>query len=97
MPRASVWSSACRPARGPRPTIAPTDHGESRCESLFLSSDPAATYGFGLVGPESVVAYLLDTPSGDTVLIVIDDVDGVSPDRLIEAATPIVESVRFTP
>ena len=65
-----------------------TDHGESRCESLFLSSDPAATYGFGLVGPESVVAYLLDTPSGDTVLIVIDDVDGVAPDRLIEAATP---------
>ena len=55
-----------------------TDHGVPRCVSLFLSADPDATYGFGVVGPETVVVYLLDTPSGDTVMVVIDDVDGVN-------------------
>jgi hypothetical protein len=74
-----------------------TDHGEPRCASLFLSSDPAATYGFGLVGPETAVVYLLDTPSGDTVMIVIDDVDGVDQPKLEAAATPIVNSLSFAP
>jgi hypothetical protein len=74
-----------------------TDHGEPRCESLFIGDDPAARFGFGLVGPESVVVYLMDTPSGDTVMIVIDDVDGVDPTALIAAATPIVESLVFLP
>lgn len=74
-----------------------TDHGEPRCASLFLSSDPAATYGFGLVGPEIAVVYLLDTPSGDTVMVVIDDVDGVNQPALEAAALPIVNSLAFSP
>ena len=74
-----------------------TDHGEPRCASLFLSSDPAATYGFGLVGPEIAVVFLLDTPSGDTVMVVIDDVDGVNQPALEAAAMPIVNSLAFSP
>jgi len=84
---------------GPRtaPDHCTTDHGDPRCESLFLSSDPAAFYGFGLVGPETAVVYLLDLPSGDTVMVVIDDVDGVDQPGLVAAATPIVESLAFSP
>ena len=74
-----------------------TDHGEPRCESLFLSDDPAATYGFGIVGPETAVVYLLDAPSRDTVMVVIDDVDGFERDALITNATPIVNSLVFSP
>jgi hypothetical protein len=79
------------------------DHGEPRCESLFVSNVPAAEPGgpdwfdFGIVGPETAVVYLLDTPSGDTVMVVIDDVDGVDRSALIAAATPIVNSLVFTP
>lgn len=78
------------------------DHGEPRCESLFVSNVAAATPGgpdwfdFGMVGPETAVIYLLDVPSGDTVMVVIDDVDGVDRDALIGAATPIVNSFVFT-
>ena len=74
-----------------------TDHGEPRCASLFLSADPAATYGFGLVGPEIADVFLLDTPSGDTVMVVIDDVDGVDQPQLEAAAMPIVSSLSFSP
>ena len=73
------------------------DHGEPRCASLFLSSDLAATFGFGLVGPEVAVVYLLDLPSGDTVMVVIDDVDGVDGSGLEAAAMPIVTSMSFVP
>ena len=79
------------------------DHGEPRCESLFMSNVPSATpggpdwYSFGIVGPETAVVYLLDAPSGDTVMVVIDDVDGVDRDVLVAAATPIVNSLVFTP
>jgi hypothetical protein len=84
---------------GPRsaPDHCTTDHGEPRCESLFVGADPQANYGFGLVGPESAVVYLLDVPGGGTVLLAIDDVDGVDAAGLIQAATPIVESLDFTP
>ena len=69
----------------------------ARCASLFLSADPAATYGFGLVGPEIADVFLLDTPSGDTVMVVIDDVDGVDQPGLEAAAMPIVNSLSFSP
>jgi hypothetical protein len=68
-----------------------------------MSDAPAATpggpdwYDFGLVGPETAVVYLLDTPSGDTVMVVIDDVDGVDSGGLVTAATPIVYSLVFSP
>lgn len=77
------------------------DHGEARCASLFLSDDPAATPGgpdwfdFGIVGPETAVVYLIDAPSGDTVMVVIDDVDGIDRNGLIAAAAPFVNSLVF--
>jgi hypothetical protein len=74
-----------------------TDHGEPRCASLFVGSDPAAGYGFGLVGPEKAVVYLVDLPSGDTVLVVIDDVDGVDQPRFAAAAMTVVESLSLGP
>jgi hypothetical protein len=86
-----------------RPDRCTGDHGESRCESLFVSNVAAAKaggpdwYDFGIVGPETAVVYLVDTPSGDTVMVVIDDVDGVDRDALVAAATPIVNSLVFTP
>ena len=58
---------------------------------------PRRSYGFGLVGPETAVVYLLDTPSGDTVMVVIDDVDGVDQPALEAAALPIVNSLVFSP
>jgi len=84
---------------GPRatPDHCTTDHGEPRCVSLFLGAEDRAPFGFGLVGPESAIVYLVDTPSGDTVMIVIDDVDGVDPAGLIAAATPVVNSIAFNP
>ena len=84
---------------GPRtkPDHCTSDHGEPRCESLFISDDPAASYGFGVVGPETAVVYLLDTPSGDTVMVVIDDVDGVDQAGLVAAAMPVVNSLVFAP
>ena len=39
--------------------------------------------------------YLLDAPTGGTVMFVIDDVDGVDAAGLIQAATPIVQSIGF--
>jgi hypothetical protein len=80
-----------------KPDHCTSDHGEPACESLFISDDPAALYGFGVVGPETAVVYLLDAPSGDTVMVVIDDVDGVDQAGLVAAATPIVNSVAFGP
>ena len=74
-----------------------TDHGEPRCESLFVGADPQANYGFGLVGPETAVVYLLDVPTGGTLLLAIDDVDGVDAAGIVQAATPIVESIGFAP
>jgi hypothetical protein len=84
---------------GPRtsPDHCTADHGEPRCESLFISDDPAASFGFGIVGPESAIVYLLDAPSGDTVLVVIDDVDGADRAELTAAAMPVVESIVFAP
>jgi hypothetical protein len=80
-----------------KPDHCTSDHGEPRCESLFISDDPAAFYGFGIVGPETAVVYLLDSPSGDTVMVVIDDVDGIDQAGLVAAATPIVNSLVFAP
>ena len=74
-----------------------TDHGDPRCVSLFLSDDPAAYYGFGLVGPEIAVVDILVVPSGDTVLVVIDDADGINQPELEAAAIPVVNSLESSP
>jgi hypothetical protein len=97
--RVSAYRIVLSLPTGPRtaPDHCTTDHGEPRCESLFISSDPAATYGFGLVGPETAVVYLLDLPSGDTIMVVVDDVDGIDQPGLVAAATPLVESLAFSP
>lgn len=84
---------------GPRttPDHCTTDHGEPRCVSLFLSDEQGSNFGFGLVGPEIAVVYLLDLPSGDTVMVVIDDADGIDQPALEAAALPIVNSLAFSP
>ena len=85
----------------PAPSAAVPDHctsdhpGVTACSSLFISDDRLGQYGFGIVGPETALVYLIDAPSGDTVMVVIDDVDGVDRDALIAAATPIIESLEF--
>ena len=43
------------------------------------------------------MVYLLDLPSGDTVMVVIDDVDGIDQPGLEAAAMPIVNSLSFSP
>jgi hypothetical protein len=73
------------------------NHREPRCVSLFIPGEGAGQYGFGLVGPETAEVFLLDTARGDTVLVVIDDVDGVDQPGLLAAAIPIVNSLSFTP
>ena len=84
---------------GPRtaPDHCTGDHGEPRCESLFVGDEFGGKYGFGLVGPETTVIYLLDTSPGVSVMVVIDDVDGVDANGLIDASTPVVESLAFAP
>jgi hypothetical protein len=84
---------------GPRtaPDHCTGDHGEPRCESLFVGDEFGGKYGFGLVGPETTVIYLLDTSPGVTVMVVIDDVDGVDAKGLIDASKPVVESLAFAP
>lgn len=96
---ATGYRLTLRVPTGPRasPDKCTTDHGEPRCVTLFISDDLQATYGFGLVGPETAVVYLLDTPSGDTVMVVIDDVDGVDQSGLEAAALPVVNSLAFSP
>jgi hypothetical protein len=82
---------------GPRtaPDHCTADHGEPRCESLFVGDPSGGWYGFGLVGPETTVVYLLDTSPGVTVMVVIDDVDGVDAAGLSAAAMPVVQSLTF--
>lgn len=82
---------------GPRTAMdhCTTDHNEPRCESLFVGDSTGGRYGFGLVGPETTVIYLLDTSPGVIVMVVIDDVDGVDASGLVAASTPVVDSLRF--
>jgi hypothetical protein len=54
-----------------------------------------ANYRWVVAGGERLRLYLLDLPDGGTVLVDIDDFVGDSIDALIEAATPIVESLSF--
>jgi hypothetical protein len=71
-------------------------HLEPRCKTLFVGTVPASKYSFALFGPESAAVYLIDW-SGRTVMVVVDDVDGVDAPDLFSAATPIVESIGFAP
>ena len=91
------WRVTISLPAGPRttPDHCTTDHGEPRCASLFISDDSAAQFGFGIVGPETAVIYVLDAPSGDTVMVVADDVDGIDPNGLVAAAQPVVDSLVF--
>jgi hypothetical protein len=79
------------------PDYCTTQGHDARCESLFVSGDSSSSFSFGLFGPETVVLYLLDAPSSGTVMVVVDDVDGGDGPGLVDAATPIVESIGFAP
>ncbi|MDQ6681674.1 MAG: hypothetical protein M3Y88_00185 [Chloroflexota bacterium] len=68
------------------------------CVYLFSAVDPRAyvtwKWDFGLAGPERVRLILLTARDG-VVLIVIDSLDGTTFGPLVEAAKPILASVRF--
>ncbi len=93
----SGWRITISVANRPRvsPDHCAADHGEPACVSLFVSDDPEAHFSFGIVGPESAIVYLLDTPSGETVMAVVDDVDGIDRDALVAAAEPVIDSLEF--
>ncbi len=76
------WKESCPFANG-SPTV-----------PLFVGSK--GEYRWIVVGSERLRLDLLDVPGGGTVVVDIDAFDGSLIDQLIAAATPIVESMRFT-
>ncbi len=68
------------------------------CVDLFSAVDPRAhqtwKWDLGLAGPERERLILLIARDG-VVLIVLDSLDGTTFDSLVEAAKPILASVRF--
>jgi len=77
-------------------TLSP-DAGElcgMACVNLLNSSDQGG-YQFGIEGPWKVRAYLIDGPSGTTVMVTVEDVDGKGFDREVRDAQPILDSISF--
>lgn len=75
------WTQSCPFANG-NPTV-----------PLFNSN--GAGYHWIVVGNERLRLYLVDLPSGGTILIDVDAFDGTLFDSLIGAALPIVRSFEF--
>lgn len=65
------------------------------CANLLDSADRGGSYRFGIEGEWRVRAFLLDAPDGSTVMITIEDTDGVGFDDEVRAGMPIVESLEF--
>jgi hypothetical protein len=66
-----------------------------RCANLLDSAAGPNSYRFGIEGDWRVRAFLLDAPDGSTILISIDDADGVGFEEELAGAMPILESLRF--
>jgi hypothetical protein len=75
------WSASCPFANG-SPTVA-----------LFVAAN--GQYRWVVAGNERLRLYLLDLPSGGTLVVDIDAFDGALMDALLSAATPIVQSFAF--
>jgi hypothetical protein len=65
------------------------------CVNLLNSANGA--YQFGIEGPWRVRAVLVDAPDGTTVLITVNDVDGVGTATELRQAQPILDSMTFVP
>jgi hypothetical protein len=65
------------------------------CVNLLNSTDRVNWYQFGIEGPWKVRSFLLDGPNGATVMITVEDVDGVGFDSEVRAAQPVLDSLSF--
>jgi hypothetical protein len=65
------------------------------CVHLLDGPDRDAQYAFGIEGDWRVRAYLVDAPDGSTVVVTIEDTDGVGFDAEVVAAQPIIDSFEF--
>ena len=75
------WTTSCSFANG-APTV-----------PLFVGQK--ASYRWIVAGAERLRIYLLDVPSGGTVVVDVDDFDGSLIDRFLAQAAPIVASLSF--
>jgi hypothetical protein len=65
------------------------------CANLLDDGTGQEQYAFGIEGDWRVRAYLLDTPDGSTVMVTVEDTDGLGFEDEIAAAEPILASLRF--
>ena len=65
------------------------------CVNLLNSGDNVDNFQYGIEGPWSVRATLIDVPGGPTVMVAVDGPSGLAFDRLLAEAQPIIESLRF--
>jgi hypothetical protein len=65
------------------------------CVNLLNSPDRGASYQFGIEGSWQVRAILLVAPDGSTVMITVEDADGIGFDREIREAQPVLDSLSF--
>jgi hypothetical protein len=65
------------------------------CANLLDDGPDQAEYAFGIQGPWKVRAYFVDAPDGSTVMITIEDTDGIGFDDEVAAAEPILATLRF--
>jgi hypothetical protein len=77
------WIPSCPFANG-SPTV-----------PLFVGAN--GQYRWVVAGNERLRLYLLDVPSGGTLVVDIDAFDGTLMEALLAAATPIVQSFTFAP
>jgi hypothetical protein len=66
-----------------------------KCVNLLDSADDGPSYRFGIEGDWRVRAFLLDAPDGSTVMVTIEDTDGVRQEEEIAAGMSILNALRF--
>ena len=65
------------------------------CANLLDDGPDQAQYAFGIEGTWKVRAWLVDAPDGSTVVLTIEDTDGVGFEAEVAAAEPLIQSLRF--
>jgi hypothetical protein len=75
------WTQSCSFAEG-LPTVP-------------LLVDPGTGLRWVIAGGERLRLYVLDLPDGGTLIVDVDDFDGLQFDQLLSAALPIVKSLKF--
>jgi hypothetical protein len=67
------------------------------CVNLLFGPGSPEAYAFGIEGPWTVRAWLLDGPGGATIMATIEDVNGDASDAEFAAAEPILRTLAFVP